>query len=231
MFLVMIALSIPLANASAQVYLTGVEVFSTDSSGNWTGPDIWDTYSGGNYEIWIQSGGVFLNGPSDPQVQPNIQLASGVQSFALNADPGSDWSSFGINLFFNGAVTPSISAFGPMLTAAGPHSFAADGAAITPGIPNTTRVPGSGTLSFVSGGQLVTLTDFYWATPSVYNQDLVGEYSTGADGQMDYVGGVSLSVTPVPEPEALCWSTDLVLAALMICRKMKYPKTARVIGC
>ncbi|HUA38934.1 MAG TPA: hypothetical protein VMA35_11135 [Candidatus Sulfopaludibacter sp.] len=220
------ALFIPLTNISAQPQLTSIVVFSTDSSGDNVAPDLWDTQPGNNsnqgyFDVWIQSGGIFLNGPLDSQAQPNISLSSGVNSFTLNADPGSDHSQFGISLFFNGAATPSISAFGSMLTAQGPHSFAADSAASTPGLAIGSSVPGAGTLSFISGGELITLTDFFWATPSVYNQDLVGQYSTGANGLPDYVGGMTLSVTPVPEPGMPLLAIGLLAGVIMICRRMR----------
>ena len=48
---------------------------------------------------------------------------------------------------------------------------------------------------------LITLTVF-GATPSVFGSDLVGQATTGADGELDYVGGIALSVTQVPEPSA-----------------------------
>jgi len=213
-----------LINISAQPRLTSIDVFTTDSSGTYTGPDIWDTQPGNNYnpghfDIWIQSSGIFLNGPLDVQVQPDISLPVGESTFALNANPGADYALIGISLFFNGASTPAISAFGPMLTTPGAHSFAADGAMNTPGLSSYSLVPGAGTLSFVSGSELVTLTDFFWATPSVYNQDQVGYFSTGADGQWDYVGGITLSVVPVPEPQVPLLVTGLLAGLATIRRK------------
>jgi hypothetical protein len=157
----------------------------------------------------------------ESEVQPNIPLSVGANSFTLNADPGVDVSLIGISLFFNGASTPSISAFGPMLTAPGPHNFVADGAVATPGLPSASLVPGAGALSFVSGGELVTLTDFFWATPSIYNQDLVGTYSTGADGLSDYVGGITVSVISVPEPQVALWAIGLLAGLTMVCRKTR----------
>jgi len=197
-----------LATASAQVNLTDMVAFGADATGSFAGqPDVTDTRPNGNFINWIQngaSGGAFLNGPTDTAAQPNISLSLGVHSFRILSAPGIDNPNFGINLFFNGSQYPSISAFGPMLTSAQqPHIFAADGAAVTPqAFPPNGNLPGAGTLSFVSGNELVTLTDFYWATPSVYGLDLTGQFSTGADGQLDYVGGITLNVTAVPEPQA-----------------------------
>jgi hypothetical protein len=220
------ALFISLINVFAQPRLTSIALFSADPSGNYFGPDLWDTQPGNNsnqgyFNVWIQSGGIFLSGPLDSQTQPNITLSSGVNSFTLNADPGADYSQFGISLFFNGSATPAISAFGPMQATPGLHSFAADGAGSTPGLAIGSRVPGAGTLSFVSGGEVITLTDYFWATPSVYNQDLVGEYSTGANGQPDFVGGITLSVIPVPEPGVPVLAIGLLTGMIMIRRRMR----------
>ena len=101
-------------------------------------------------------------------------------------------------------MTMASSAFGPMLTAVGPHTFSANGAANTGGplgIPFDPLIPGAGTLSFISGGQQITLTDFYWANQGVNALDLIGQTSVGPDGTLDYVGGITLSVTAVPEPQ------------------------------
>ena len=222
------ALSLSLMSASAQVSLTDVVVFGASSNGDWYNqPDVFDTRSNSNFNVWIQcgaSGGPFLNGPSNYLAQPNISLSSGLTTFRLLADPGADNGNFGINLFFNGSSTPSISAYGPMMTGPGSHSFLADSAQHTPmpvpGFDTGYTFPGAGTLSFVSGSQMITLTDFYWAKQSVNNLDLVGEFSTGADGMTDYVGGITLSVTSVPEPHLSLWAFGC-LAGMMVYRNRK----------
>lgn len=203
------ALALPLANASGQTYLTDITIFSADTAGNWVPPDIYETRYNENDVVWIQSGapgGSFLNGPTSVTARPNILLPLGVSTFTLITYPSDNVSPFGINLFFNGSVTPSISAFGPLLSAQGPHSFVADGAPDTAAASPTgygQPFPGAGTLSFVSGNELITLTDFFYAAPSAYNLDMVGQYSTGPDGLNDNIGGISFSVTPVPEPASL----------------------------
>ncbi|MES1180248.1 MAG: LamG domain-containing protein [Verrucomicrobiota bacterium] len=190
--------------AIAQVRLTDVTTFGADASGSSSGqPDVWDTRPGGNYNNWLQSlpSGVFLNGPSDTNAQPDIILSPGTNVIRIYTESGIDNGNFGINLFFNGSLTPSISAFGPMLTTASQaHSFAADSAFPTWGASPATSPPiqAAGTLTFVSGNQLITLTDFYWATPSVYGLDQGGTDSLGADGTLDYVGGITLVVSTNP---------------------------------
>lgn len=208
--------------AFSQVQLTDVVVYSTSSSGTWTTPDTWETRPGGNFNIWIQggaSGGPFLNGPADSAVRPNISLSAGTSSFRLFGAPGLDAPYFGINLFFNGSSTPSISAFGPMSTSTGVHTFTANSATQTPkAIPGALTgyiFPGAGTLSFTQGGQTITLTDFYWAKQSVYSLDLTGPSSTTPDGSLDYVGGITFTI--VPEPNLLTMS--LVSFAFCFCRR------------
>lgn len=192
------------ASAVGGLYLTDVTVFGADAAGSWAGqPNIWETRPNGNFNIWIQSGasgGTFLNGPSDGTVQPNIQLNQGITSFIFLAAPGRDNEHFGMNLFFNGANTPSISVFTPMLTTAGQtHSFSFDAADNTAS-PTVSSIPGAGALDFTSGNQTITLTDFYWATPSVFGLDLTGQTTVGADGTLDYTGGITLNIQPIPEP-------------------------------
>ena len=211
---------------AAQGHLTDVVVFSSDASGNWTGPDVWHTRPNGNFEVFIQNGGSFLNGPTSTNVQPNIPLVTGNNSFNLFADPGSDYPHFGINLFFDGSSVPSISVFAPILTAAqGTNSFLANSAQRTPkpfpGVNTGYNFPGAGAFSFVSGNQLVTLTDFYWASPSVYKLNMVGGYSIGADGVNDYVGGITLSVTQVPEPSLGMWSMGFLASIFALCHRTR----------
>ncbi len=218
----LLAVTLPGA-ANAQVRLTDVVTFGADASGSVLfQPDVWETRPGGNFDNWLQSlpSGTFLNGPSDAAVQPNITLVPGTNSFRVYTSPGIDNANFGINLFFNDAQTPSISAFGPMLTDTNQiHSFAADSASPTPTpVPVlNSGIPGAGTLTFETSNQVITLTDFYLATPSVFNLDQASQMSLGPDGVMDYVGGFTLVVsnknnssdcTPAPAGLVAWWPGD-----------------------
>jgi hypothetical protein len=236
--LIAFVLSATASSGLSQVRLTDVVVFGTDANGNWFNqPNVWETRPGGNFNNWIQSGaegGPFVNGPSDAAVQPNLSLTLGDNSFRLFGKPGAPIGYFGINLFFDGAETPSISAFGPMLVrSTSQHIFAADGAPNTPRpIPsfNTGYLfPGANSLSFVSADQVITLTDFYWASPSVYSLDLTGELSTSPDGANDFVGGITLAITPVPEPHALLWVVGLG-AVMTIHYRRRISRNQRQIG-
>jgi len=192
-------LLLSLAGATSQNVLTDVTVFGCDSSGSYVGVDVWVTRPSSYIAaVFIESGACgsqFLNGPDNAHVQPSISFSIGTNSFKLFGDPGANNSYFGINLFFNGSTTPSISAFCPMLTTSGPHTFTANSSPNTSGPPGVGTVPGAATLTSTSAGQTITLKDFYWAAPNVYNLDEVGLFTTGADERFDYVGGISFSVT------------------------------------
>lgn len=206
--------------------LTDVVTYGTSSTGSWFGQqNVWETRSGGNYNNWIQNGSTFLNGPTDAQVQPNISLSTpGTYTFMIFGAQGVPQPRFGINLFFNGASAPSISAYGAVITnSMMPHVFAANNATQTPATvpgPNTGyNFPGAGTLSFVSGDKQITLTDFYWAAPNVFNLDMVGQTTTGPDGQLDYVGGITLQVTTIPEPQAAALLLGLAAVSRLFLRR------------
>lgn len=66
--------------------------------------------------------------------------------------------------------------------------------------------------------RLCTLTDFFWAAPGVYGLDAVGQYATGPDGSLDYVGGINLSVITAPEPGS-CALLGLGLAGYLSLRR------------
>ena len=147
------ALIASLATGSAAT-LTDITVFGVFSDGNWANHNVWETRPGNNFNVWIQagpSGGPFLTGPTDAAAQPSVALSPGGTSFRLLGAPGEDHPYFGINLFFDGATTPSISAFGPMLTSVGPHSFSANGAGNTASPTTFPLIPGAGPAQFHLG--------------------------------------------------------------------------------
>jgi hypothetical protein len=213
-----------LSNAPGQNYLTDITVFGSSSDGSYAPGDVWITRPGSLvFNTFIAqgapgAGGPFLNGPGTAQSRPNISMSLGSDQFALFGFPGADEAYFGVNLFFNGSATPSISAFGPLLTSpGGAHSFLADSSLNTSG--PTSNVAAAGTLSFTANGEQITLSDFFWATPSVYNLDEVGPFSVGADGRADYVGGLTFSVVQVPEPGISLWALGLAFGGFSIGRR------------
>jgi hypothetical protein len=144
-------------DSSAAITLTGVNAFSTDNSGNWTG-QIWDTRGNINtaYGLWMINGGFggsFINGPDMAHAPINVSLPLGTSTFSFHGDPGSD-SRWGMNLFFNGTTSsPGISVlafektgssttvFSPNTTNSTP-SF--DGTPLAPVAGNSTRSPAAG---------------------------------------------------------------------------------------
>src|SRR5580698_8679887 len=77
--------------ASAQVTLTGVNVFSTGSSGSASGGTVWNTLGGDStVDLFLISGtnyasGSFINGPNDSDTAINIPLTSGIYTYAMLA--------------------------------------------------------------------------------------------------------------------------------------------------
>jgi hypothetical protein len=73
---------------------------------------------------------------------------------------------------------------------------------------------------------MISLTDFFYAAPSVYNVDLVGGFQVGPDGQNDNVGGITFSVTSVPEPQLSLWLMGLLAVAgvLAVHRRARHPQ-------
>jgi len=215
------ALLLTCLSAPGQINLTDISIFSASSTGGYDGNpsswDYWNSRPGDAYaNIWIQnSGGTFLNGPTDPAVRPNISMILGESSYRLSMSPGADWSYFGVNLFFNNSSTPSISAYCPLRTADGATSFWANSSAQTLLPTSITYVQGAGTLSFVSGDKRITLTDFYLARPAVYGLDLVRPATATPDGANDYIAKLSLKVEAVPEPGLSLWGLGLVLTCMV----------------
>jgi hypothetical protein len=73
---------------------------------------------------------------------------------------------------------------------------------------------------------MYTLTDFFWATPSVYHLDQVGTTTTGANGIQDYIGGITLEVTPVPEPHGSLWLISLLAMGTAMVRRSNLRRKA-----
>ena len=114
----------------------------------------------------------------------------------------------GLNLFFDGNdVKPAISAlaFANGTSTSNYPSYTANSAATTATLNPLVSggVNGAGTLSFVDGGNRITLTEFRDTTAGIYGIDRVGEFSLGANGNHDSVLEFTLQVTAIPEPASL----------------------------
>lgn len=210
--------------ASAQsLSLTGASVYDINAAGHYIGNG-WDT-TGGNgaanlYLFTAQNdAGSFVNSGNGAATSIHQDLSNaGTYTFYFRADGGGfNWPtpSAGLNLFFNGAGAPGISA-----------SVAFNTANTTPtayghsslGIINVDDVPGANSLSFVSGKNTVTLSNFTWfdySNPAVPNAkpDLVGVFDNTPNGVSDYSGMFTVRVAAVPEPEQ--WAMMLGGVALL----------------
>jgi hypothetical protein len=197
---------------SAQTTLSGIAIFASDSTGNYSGPNVWNTCGGdGPVDLFVSSGsglsGPFINGPSDAQADISIALVPGDYTYRIFAGSGSTAVSYhAISLFFNGSSSPGISVFAPTQTSSGSvPAFQADGGNSTWNVHGTTLMPAANSLSFQDGATLVELTAYSWAIPGVYSADRVSApYGSkgylGQDGGLDWVGQLTVNVVTVPEP-------------------------------
>jgi hypothetical protein len=189
--------------AAAQPTLTDVTLFNATFAGELSGT-AWNTRPLDALPT------VFLSPDPDaafvaanvlnPGATLSVPLAVGSQTLYYYAS--SSFSNFfGLNLFFDGASTPGISAvksFGTSLAAS---------SAVCSVSPTGACTPASGTLSFASGGFTVTLTTYTQLADAAQNGgsvDRVGLFAVGADGTFDNHARLVIDVTrqsqTVPEP-------------------------------
>jgi hypothetical protein len=202
----------------ADIYLTGLYVFSADSSGNDVPPAA--GYTGvpnnGTYVLWVAEGGYnapLLNGPTRNDAAISAPLPVGTYLFSVFNQGQTILPSiippyFGLNLFFGGdTLNPGISVFAATnYSASGPFPTISADAGTTIDLSGTQRVPGAGSLTFVSDGDTVTLSDFVYSEPFVYNVDRISNFDTSPGGGGEYVGQFTLDVTEnaeTPEPSFL----------------------------
>ncbi len=199
----------------AQATLSGLVEFASDSSGNATFSR-WDAHpSNFVWNLGLVDGGLagpFLNGPSDVDADIGVLLPPGSHTFSIFTNSDSNTSThFGINLFFNGATTPGISAFAARdtsSTGADPTFFSNSGTTWTEDAISQT--PGAGTLTFDDGTTAVELIAYRFSDPAVENTDRVGEMTTGANGTVDFVGQFTLMVEDTEAPVITCPAAMIV---------------------
>jgi len=185
--------------------LTGLLEFSTDAAGNFFNGSVWNTRGGDTaVNLWVAKGtelnAPFVNGPSDAQAGINLQLQAGVNDFVMYGNQGGPTPNHGLNLFFNGDnVHPALSVFGATQTSPNPPfpAFAPNSS------PSTLTlafqpVAGAGTLVYQQGDIRVTLTEYRWADPFVYNIDRVSQPVATPDGGPDFIGRFRLVVRVGP---------------------------------
>lgn len=160
--------------------LSGVVITDSPSSGV-----IWDTFINGNVTSFVKDGSTFLN-PSDQAI--SIDLANnGSYAFdlRLNKGAGREMSAFRFRLFFDGTPdngTPGIDVTAARDTTGATPPFAGDASEL------------------LAGGKLFTLTS---VRVSSFNPvDEVAEFAATPDGNIDYVGSFTYTVTPEPAAAA-----------------------------
>ena len=217
------------APISSAVLLTDATVFSTNEEGHnylsliWNTrgqpedvPDRWNLYISTSTD---PSAPAFINGDNTADTNISVDLAPGTHTFGVFANgvgipfgPEVHWV---LNLYFNGATSPSISGItGPTCPGVCPasHPNGLD-------IFGNSGAPEAGTLQASFPDVQVTLVSFTWNTnPAV---DVVwphwhnaAPYDSGGAGP-DYFGTFSLRVVEaqVPEPPILALAA---MAALLL---------------
>lgn len=199
-------------SAFAQTLLTGISEFSSTAAGQASGGSVWNTQGGELVvNLFVSSGpglsNPFLNGPNDANTSISTPLSLGVNTFTFLAGSGGVMPYHGMNLFFNGAnSTARISVVAPTKTTVGTTpAFSANSSSTTFALNGSTIIPAANSLSFLDGNRLVTLTDYFWAAPSVFTVDRIAAPfgdpgHVAVDGVSDWVGQITLTVTQVPEP-------------------------------
>lgn len=216
-------------SAQGAVFLTDANLSDVETRNNQWATHPWNYDSGYFYFMTGGPDGQFINGaPHNAAI--SLALVPGTTcSYAL---VGGDWGSppppaqpsHQLNLFFNGALSPGISVAAPTWRGGSIPAFAPNGLPTTfdANLSPIQYVPGANTATFIKDNIQVTLTEFYWGAPEALNRDLVGAYSgVGPDGVLDYIGGLTLEVTAVPEPQQLALVMSGILASLAGCRFLR----------
>jgi hypothetical protein len=204
------------ASAANALELTAAAIFSSNPVGqayngliwNTVGnpPDItdrWNVYFSSSTDI---NNPVFLNDGNGAGASIDIPLAPGVYSFGMYGEAaGNHTDHFTLSLYFDGDdANPGISAVAPVNGT--PVSFVAashpDGLGL---LASQGFVANANSLSFMSGGMMVTLTEYFWSTDTSNHPDLVWPHNQRHDfgpspAGADFYGQITLTVTAVPEP-------------------------------
>jgi hypothetical protein len=199
-----LAILLVVAGTQAQAAtLTGMVLFEADSPGGFTiGHSLWNTTGGDGAEnVYLQWGGNWLNTGNDAVASPNFTLGPGTTTIQFYADgaPLGNWD--GINLFFDGQATPSITVLlNRDAVTFGPNSADPTPGLLYPGVLSNTAM----SASFTTSGQTITLTS---ASVGFSEQDIVQAVDDSPGGSNnDVAGTLTLDLTTsgtVPEPGSL----------------------------
>jgi hypothetical protein len=216
--------------------LTGLHLFATDAAGNRVLPTAAYTYvpNGGSYVLWVAEGSMdapFINGPLRDDAAISVVLSPGVHTFftfsaagfseGQSIFPGPITPRVGMNFFLDGNQnTPGISVFAPTNTrAVAPYPLFFPDAGVTANLAGDNSPIGSGALTYNHGGLSVTLTDFLYSSPLVFNRNRISNFQALPDGDREYVGQFTLTVerlAAVPEPSTLVLTAMAFALALRL---------------
>jgi hypothetical protein len=163
----------------------------------------WDTFPGAGVTSFVKQGPTFLNQGGDPLAIDVTARGTYAFDLRLNKGGGREMTNFRFDLFFDGAPdnsTPGIRVVAPRDSSGGTPPFTGDS-------------------TEVMGTNLLTLTS---VRVSSFNPvDEVGEFTTGADGNIDYVGRFEFTVTEVPEPAGALWVCAATAGLLRVPRRRR----------
>lgn len=203
----LVVLTILVAASVAAATLTNLTAFYADANGNFDA-GAFNTVGGDafpNFYFLFPNGSVINPGdsastsiqfpmPSMLFLPPNEVVArfdGGLSPQTLNL--------LGVNLFFDGRLTPSISYLIPLgLNTTPPFTSGPrpNGAKYTIA-PDGTVVQGANALEFVAGSQRIQLA----SSRGMFSlSDVVGPFNSTPNGQPDVLVWMSINVTDVPEP-------------------------------
>ena len=190
-------------SAHADVNLTGMTLWqSNQSDGQYAGHGANTLGADIPYNIYLKSGGSWINSGDVAAASLNYALGPGTYSFDFWHSQGYTYSYGAMNLFFDGNnSTPGISVATPMDTT---NSFQQINTVYSLPLDfyqaSIVYVQAANSLTFIDGNFAITLTDFRYFTPETHIPDLVRPYNNLADGWGDYYGSFTLTVSTVSEP-------------------------------
>jgi hypothetical protein len=217
------------ASANAGIFLTGISQVGVSSTGENGGSPIWNTLgnenSFANLYVTQPNGSytsAFINNGNGSGASISYELTPGTYQFFISSDSFSanNPGYYAINLFFDGnALTPGITGYSARDSSSVmvvPSRFT------TQALDGATSTSSAGTLSFSSGGLLVTLVDYGFGMPGVFGGtgiDRVGSQNDLPDLALDGIGTLTLSVTTVPESPTCAAVLFLGLAGWTLFRR------------
>jgi hypothetical protein len=194
------------ATPARAAFLTGAVVYSTDASGAPSSGEYWNTAGGDNrYNLYIAIG------PNDPILNPgdststslNLALPVGTYTYDLYGENAVAFDHYALALFFNeNNGTPGIVASAATIAPASSPTTPIPLSTASVGL-DTSPATSPGAMSFTDATTTVSLVSFAWNPPTSGGLDRVSGYGSTPSGAPDFVGSITINVTPVPEPGSI----------------------------